>query len=138
VNARHNRRVRRPGFHSRLLIVLACLALVSLRVAGLHLHLCFDGSEPPVSLHLVAGDSHHADEPDGITHDDQDLKVADDYLLKKPGSDSDLSLLALCVALLLFFLPRLLALLPRSAPPPAPRALRHFRLPPSRGPPLIA
>jgi hypothetical protein len=44
-----------------------------------HVHYCFDGQEPPASVHLVDGSDHDHDvrghDTDGTDHDDLDLDV---------------------------------------------------------------
>jgi hypothetical protein len=121
---------------TRLVIVLLCAALLASRIAGAHLHLCLDGSEPPVALHVADGGEHHA-ENSGESHADQDVTLGGDYLSKKSGQ-VDPGLLALCLALLLFFLPRLRAGIPDHLAPARPRAARINGLPPTRGPPRRA
>jgi hypothetical protein len=124
---------------SRLLIVTLCVAVAVLRVAGLHLHLCLDGSEPPVSMHVEDAGVHHVDESGGTdAHTDRDLDIAADVVVKKPVETLDLSLLGALCALLLFLLAR-----PREyisfAPLPAQVRSARLRLrPPLRGPPRLA
>jgi hypothetical protein len=135
--------VNRVGRISRFGIAALCLALLMLRVSGPHLHLCFDGTEPPVSYHLmdsglVDSDAHHGEHAGaGDAHTDQDMPVAKDVLVKKPAADST-ALLALVFALLLF----LIAPVRESRPVFAGAAL-HSRSfpwlrPPLRGPPSPA
>ena len=38
----------------RAFITLLCIMILVMRVGGAHLHLCMDGSEPPVSVHVSA------------------------------------------------------------------------------------
>ncbi len=128
-----------PRFHLRWIIALLCLALLLLRVSGVHLHLCLDGSEPPVSYHLVDSGVHHPDGHGvGETHSDRDMPVAGDVVAKKSSAASD-TLLLLCVLGLLLFLlsparqPRLAEL--RAA---LPRQSFHWLRPPLRGPPSFA
>lgn len=116
-----------------LLIVL--LAVLVTRLGGAHLHLCFDGQEPPATLHT--GDTaehnhHHLDEQ----HSDQDVDVLGAVLMKKSSGSADMPvLLAVCLVLLLL-LPRVLGRWPSAAfyriSPHQPLRLR----PPLRGPPL--
>lgn len=61
-------------------IWLFCIVILAVRIGGAHLHLCFDGSEQPVSVHvgeLVAHDEH-----DGIHHTDKDLNLVDSGVAK--------------------------------------------------------
>ena len=123
---------------------MLCVAVITLRVGGAHLHLCFDGSEPPVSLHMSDAGSHHADdhpanEPHAavadFAHDDQDVGVGGDLVSKKTSSDVDLFILGLVFALLLFFVERRRAAAPASRDPVSLPFRFHLR-PPLRGPPL--
>lgn len=124
---------------SRLLIVTLCVAVAVLRVAGLHLHLCMDGSEPPISMHFEDAGVHHLDEASaGDAHTDRDLTVAADVVVKKPIDTLDLSLLGAFYALLLYLLAR-----PRECPAFVPlsvpvRSARTRLRPPLRGPPRFA
>jgi hypothetical protein len=123
----------------RWLIAALCLALVVLRVGGIHLHLCLDGSEPPVSYHVADSGIHHLDEHDaGESHSDRDMALADDLLLKKAAQALDSLLILFAFSLLLFLVSRSIA--PRQVADPSPRlrpGLSWLR-PPLRGPPSPA
>jgi len=129
----------RPTNRSRLLIVTLCVAMVALRVAGLHVHLCMDGSEPPLSIHVADSGIHHLDEADsGAAHADREMAIAADVVVKKPFGSLDLTLLAAFGAVLLFMLAR-----PRGRLflPPVPARVTSARTrlrPPLRGPPRFA
>jgi hypothetical protein len=125
---------RRPNTLTAL-IALLCLALVA-RVGGTHLHLCLDGSEPPVSLHLSDSGVHHADESTGATHADQDIAVGAEALVKKSFGDLELPTLAFVFALLLFFVAHSRDVLPEFRFPPRLSPARAHLRPPLRGPPL--
>jgi hypothetical protein len=68
--------------------MIALLAiLVATRLTGSHLHLCFDGGEPPVSVHTLEVEGHH---DDGVQHEDRDLDLPGFTLAKykaSPGGD---------------------------------------------------
>lgn len=100
---------------------------------GAYGHLCLDGKEPPLSMHMemMGGhQNHHDDEP----HIDADVKLLQSVLAKI--SKIDLSLmLALVVLLVLALQPRRL-LLPRYVVFLAAH-FPHVR-PPLRAPPLAA
>jgi hypothetical protein len=122
-----------PAHRYRLLITLvACAAFLSLRLVGDHLHFCFDGSEPLVSVHGDDGDVHHAEVDMAAPHVDVNVDLM--TVVFKGASDVFIPL-ALLAALLLFFLPLVrlrriefyLQLLPDSR-------FHHLR-PPLRGPP---
>jgi hypothetical protein len=82
---------------------VACLAVVFAGFSNAHLHYCFDGQEPPVSVHLTDGidrtHTHHERTSHGAAHDladhdtghhdpehhddlDVDLKLANQALAK--------------------------------------------------------
>lgn len=121
----------------RVCIALLCITILVMRVGGAHLHLCLDGGEPPVSVHLSADagldDSHVGM---GKTHHDQDVSLSGEVLAKKFDGALQLPVL-LAVGVLLF-------LVPLVSVPVVPRdrtALIHsiplFRFrPPLRAPPL--
>jgi len=119
----------------RLQLVLLCAAVVVLRIGGTHLHLCFDGSEPPVSLHLSDSGVHHGDEAAPSPHADQDVSIGAEALVKKYSAAFDLAALAFVFALLLFFLPRVRNPLPDFFATAHPAFARLRLRPPLRGPP---
>ena len=119
----------------KLLTVLVCVAVVALRIGGSHLHLCFDGGEPPLSLHLADSGQHHGDEAATAPHSDQDVSIGSEALVKKSSAVLDLAALAFAFALLLFFLPRVRDPLPAFFAPPRLSPARTRLRPPLRGPP---
>jgi hypothetical protein len=124
---------------SKLLIATLCVAIFALRVAGLHAHLCLDGSEPPLSIHTADSGIHHLDEAGAAgQHADRDVPIASDVLVKKPTGDLDLSLLAAFCALLLFVLTRPREPFAFLSEPARFRSARTRLRPPLRGPPLPA
>ena len=123
--------VSRPR-DKRWLIAVLCLGLVVLRVGGVHLHLCLDGSEPPVSYHVADSGVHHLDEHDaGESHSDRDMALADDVLVKKPAKAQD-------SLLLLFLVSRSTGPRPAADAPPRLRRPYSWLRPPLRGPPSPA
>lgn len=115
-------------------VSLCALAFLAASVLGTHMHLCFDGQEPPSSLHVLDGEhlDHHAGEAQA--HDDLDVDLLGEPLLKTFKLDLPvLALLAACFLLM----PTRAATLPLPArriavPLPLPR---HWR-PLLRAPPL--
>jgi hypothetical protein len=113
---------------------LAVIAFTATRLSGVHLHLCFDGSEPPTAVHMVDGsvhdDAHHRES----RHVDQDVSVFDALLAKKSDSSGDLAavsrgpLVLLDVRVLLTEIARSVLSLPIHPPP-------FYLRPPLRGPP---
>jgi hypothetical protein len=118
----------------RWVIVFFVVAFLMARLTGAHLHLCFDGSEPPAQLH-VSDDAeihHHADDPQ--SHDDLDVDVLDDVLAKVAKHDSTaVALVVWCLTLLLVAV----VLQPaRSAIWPPPLRPPRFLRPLLRAPPV--
>ncbi len=117
----------------RLLVTLiACFAFLSLRLVGDHLHFCFDGTEPLVSVHGDDGEVHHAEL--GLAAPHEDLNVDLMSAVFKGASDVLVPLALISVLLLLF--------LPFGRPAriefPAlllPDSRFHHLRPPLRGPP---
>ena len=115
-----------------VLVLLACVAFVTVRLLCDHLHFCFDGGEPFVSVHGDDGDIHHAGAGISSPHEDVDVDLMSAVF--KSASDT-LMPLALLSALLLLILPQVRLrriefpslLLPDSR-------FQHLR-PPLRGPP---
>src|SRR5689334_19310453 len=55
----------------RAWIALIALAVMAMPVSGAHLHLCFDGGEPPATFHPIEdGEAHDAPAASG-THNDK-------------------------------------------------------------------
>lgn len=127
---------RDPRLHPWLL-TLFCVVLLMVRVDGAHLHLCFDGKEPPASFHLADFGFHYGKTP-GVDASDQDADVAlaGEALAKQDKSSFDLPLVLLAALLLWALLqaPR------RFASPlttPVVSTTPPFLRPPLRGPPLL-
>lgn len=124
----------RLGTQSKALLLLLCIFMVTMRVGGAHLHLCFDGSEPPTTLHMANDIGFH--HPNDRSHSDVDVSVADDTLVKKADLSFDSPTLIAALFLVASFLPFVAASRPRFdsfLPVFAHRA--HLR-PLLRGPPL--
>jgi len=131
--------VHRFAHRSQFIVAIVCVAMVVLRVGGLHVHMCFDGSEPPMSFHVEDSGVHHLDEAGaGEAHEDREMALAPDVAVKKPFGDFDLSVLAAFSALLLFFISRPRELLPFSPLTVRIRSSRARLRPPLRGPPRLA
>jgi hypothetical protein len=114
---------------------LFAIAVLAVRVGDAHLHLCGDGKEQPIALHVAdAPGQHHADE-DESTHKDRDLDISGPTLFKKVAGLDDLSLAPVLASALVLFLP-----IVRRIEPPSSTTLvvltPLFALrPPLRGPP---
>ncbi|MEO8313338.1 MAG: hypothetical protein ABI645_00955 [Pseudomonadota bacterium] len=115
-------------------ILLLCLALLSTRMLGDHLHLCFDGLEPAVTLHGDDGGRHHTSVDVTPAHDDSDVDLLTATSVKRLSTDLLLGSVLL-VALFAALQPQ--AQLRRLFPElslPSLSSIRHLR-PPLRGPP---
>jgi hypothetical protein len=128
----------RPGMWRRLqsnrfLLWTLVLAVLVVRASDAHLHLCFDGLEPPTSVHVADASLHHDDHHEEDGHADKDVDPLVGALVK--SVDSDVHFPALMSASILIPLNASAgsrAVVRRQATPAAsPFELR----PPLRGPP---
>lgn len=123
---------------TRTLLILLCTGIVMLRVGGAHLHYCFDGSEPPVTLHIDGHvGSHHM--KGGVSaggHEDMDVSVGVDALVKKVPTLLDLLGLIAALAFFLHLLPRVQTVVPSFDLVLPFSTRRAYLRPPLRGPPL--
>jgi hypothetical protein len=128
--------LRNPQLHNPWLLTLLCVMLLVVRVGGAHLHLCFDGGEPPASLHLMDHGLHHGAPGMDAQHQDTDIAVAGEVVVKlaKLGLDLPVLLLAALLVWSLLQAPRQPA--PGYRHPFFFSAARSLR-PPLRGPPLL-
>lgn len=118
-----------------LTILLLCFALLAMRIDAAHLHLCFDGQEPSVSLHLAdAGDVNEHSRA-GLPHQDLNLDLNGSAFAKQSEA------VAPVLALIFFAIVFALVDGARTAIPanysigPVSNILPRLR-PPLRGPPL--
>lgn len=91
----------RASVWARACLTLFCVAILVTRVSGAHLHLCFDGSEPPQSVQLSGPSSDDEKSEAGNTRHDLDVRFVDEA----PGKKLDGGLqhpLLLSIALMLF------------------------------------
>ncbi len=131
-----------------LLLVLACIAMLVMRLSGAHQHFCLDGTEAPSALHFADAGLHHVGNDDihhhrqdigsrhlidDDHHDDVEVPVAADALTKL--ASLDLPALAILVIAIFALLPTggMMLIRPRLAVR-RPRPPLHLR-PPLRGPP---
>lgn len=118
-------------------ILLLCLALLVVRGLGLgmHVHLCFDGSEPPASLHMAADAVDPSHPETGPLHEDVDVSLVGDMLGKIAKTALNLPVLLLVCALLLFSRTKAPTLQWAHFAVPV-RPIAHHIRPPLRAPPL--
>ncbi len=112
--------------------LIACIAFLSLRLVGDHLHFCFDGSEPLVSVHGDDGAVHHADMGMAASHDDVNVDLMSAVF---KGASDLLVPVALMGALLLFLLPLVRMRRIEFSRLLLPDSRYHHLRPPLRGPP---
>lgn len=124
----------RRSILARALWVLA-IALLLVRVGESHLHLCLDGQEQAVAMHVEDAPVHASSEASVSGHNDRDVDTSGMPWAKKVGMD-ELPTVLLAVLILALLLP-----IVRSTPVPSrlliPVIARPASfLPPLRGPPL--
>jgi len=127
--------MRRSSRYARFLLWTVVLAVFTVRASDTHLHLCFDGQEPPTTVHFADASVHHDDAHDGEEHADKDFDPFVGLLLKISGTDSDAAP-APCVAVLVILIPPASDSVPVASDSRAPAIDPPFYLrPPLRGPP---
>ncbi len=137
--ARDTPRMLRLGRRSKIFLSLVCILVVGMRITGAHLHLCFDGSEPPASVHFGndRGLHHLLGEHEDATveHADVDVNLVSDALFKSSSTSFDLLDLFGALAWLLgcfVFVRQAVFLFESFVPIDTTRA---YLRPPLRGPP---
>lgn len=117
--------------------MLLCSVFVLLRVGGTHWHLCFDGREPAVSIHLADSSFEHSATGVESQHHDQNVEIGLASLLKHGSADFDIPPVLIVAFLFAAAVPK--RALPRARRTPAPPwSGLSLLLPPLRGPPEIA
>jgi|SRR5687767_3476878 hypothetical protein len=120
---------------ARFVLWAMVLAVLTVRASDTHLHLCFDGQEPPRTVHSADASLHDDEHHLGETHADEDFDPFVGVLLKNSGTDSDVAL-PLAVAAMVLLLPPASDILPPAFDPLPPTTAPPFYLrPPLRGPP---
>jgi hypothetical protein len=125
----------RASIAVRVWMAIIAIAVIAMPVNGAHLHLCFDGGEPPATVHSVEDGAHHEESGADVVHHDVDVSIASSALAKKFDQSLDLPGL-IATTLVVLRVPVSGAVVPlpdRSAvlvPDPELRLL-----PPLRGPP---
>lgn len=115
---------------------ILAIALVAMRMSGIHVHLCSDGQEAPVAVHLLDGSLHHGNESSegAEEHEDQDVNIFGAAHFKKNDVGGDLLPLAFFFVLLLLF-PYARSLVPSITASALPTGPIAYFIPPLRGPP---
>jgi hypothetical protein len=114
---------------------VAAISLLPMRFANAHLHLCADGQQPPVSIHVQDAPTHFEAADSAAGHDDRDVEVPTAKAVVKVDSADQLALAFIGQYFFALYLPPLTGepVPTYAANPllPAPSDLR----PPTRGPP---
>ena len=129
---RHMRHL--PG-STRLLIWTVVMTVLVVRASDTHLHLCFDGQEPPATVHFADASVHQDEHHEGQDHADEDVDPFVGAFTKSDDGDVDIASFIIASVLL--------AWMPRARDePPQPSDLPyatagppHHVRPPLRGPP---
>jgi hypothetical protein len=64
----------RTSRSTRLLTWIVLLTVLAVRAGDTHMHLCFDGQEPPITIHSADASVHNDEDHDGKGHSDQDVE----------------------------------------------------------------
>ncbi|HXG28622.1 MAG TPA: hypothetical protein VNJ47_07230 [Nevskiales bacterium] len=115
-------------------LMLLCIAVIALRVTGMHLHLCLDGQEPAQTLHLTDSGVHDDEGHAAGGHADVDLSLPGDGLVKKL-SGFDLPVLLAFLVTLVTIVRAPIPLRPGPARIRSTASIRFFQ-PPLRAPPI--
>lgn len=119
------------------LVAIICLAVLGVRIGGVHLHLCFDGNEPPSAVHVLDG-VHHSDGSDS-SHEDEDVAGAADVGAKAEHSAGLLLIGLLATFAVLFLIPTIPICKKWHINRVTPNLTAFFFLhPPLRGPPAVS
>lgn len=119
-----------------LFLWVLAIALLPVRMADAHLHLCLDGGERSMSIHVEDPPVHDGAIDADTGHTDRDVDLSNPLLIKKSGTSDKTAIAVLRVYVLALVLP-----VARSVEPLAelrlPAVVPAFNLrPPLRGPPL--
>jgi hypothetical protein len=120
---------------ARTVLWVVVLAVLTVRASDTHLHFCFDGQEPPTSVHFADASVHHDEHHETQDHADKDYDPLVGLLSKSVGTDSDVAP-PIPVLVLVVLLPPASDTLPAASDPLLPAATSPLHLrPPLRGPP---
>jgi hypothetical protein len=119
---------------SRWILGFAVATFAFARLAGAHVHLCFDGAQEPLALHTAGTadvDDHRAESP---CLNDVDVDPVGDGLSKI--AKSDLPAVAIVAAVRVAFIGQTRATAMEDHSARLPQPLRRFIVPPLRAPPI--
>lgn len=117
------------------LLWLLAIALLLVRVGDAHLHLCLDGQQYPVAIHVQDAPTHQGPEASFDGHNDIDVDLSIAPWIKKMGVD-EMPIMVFAAVLLVLLLPVLLdAIRPAQLLIPSLPSVFTLR-PPPRGPPV--
>ena len=118
-----------------LLYCLFAMMFVIVRTADAHAHLCFDGKEPPTSVHVADGEVHPCESGNISGHSgDKDVRLTADALLKKASADD--VWIPSSFRFAVSFVAHQLSEPLRAFAQPIAVSTRNFFRPPLRGPPV--
>ena len=122
--------------HRSILFGLCSLLLLA-QFSGAHLHLCFDGQEPPIQLHLLDANEGHDETEFSRPHSDEEIVLNGDSSTRNDSLQIDLPpTISGTLAAGLSRVTALAATLSFDAILPC--AAHRELLPPPRGPPATA
>ena len=130
--------LRRSGF-AKVLWLLA-VALLPVRIANAHLHMCLDGQNPLVSYHVEDLPTHHGTDAHGDGHSDRDIDASGATAtltkLNKLDDLDDNPVPLLSGGALILLLSAATSEAPQPSLPAFKPASAFDLRPPTRGPPL--
>lgn len=119
-----------------LLLWTVVLAVLAVRMSDTHLHLCFDGQEPPTSVHFADASVHHDEEhDDGSTHADKDINPFIGTIVKSDDDTQPLFAVIVSTLLTIDLLPPDHGVPPLDRETPLATDPPFYLRPPLRGPP---
>jgi hypothetical protein len=121
-----------------LLLWTVVFAVLAVRLADTHLHLCFDGQEAPASVHLADASVHHDLEhhEDGPAHADKDVNPFIGTLVKNNDEGQPLFAFIVGTLLTIDLLPPDHGVAPLDRETPLATNPPFYLRPPLRGPPV--
>jgi len=123
----------------RALILPVVSCLLTLQVAGMHLHMCFDGQGPPLQVHIADAPRSHGPYEAGKPHVDREVPLGTSASVRAQSPQWDLPpLIPNFVGWSVARAPRFLVAVPTRTRAESLPLAPYDLLPPLRGPPLTA